>query len=784
MKEFRSKDPATFSQLWNDMRGKETSSGHSSTVEHSISPRISQAALHAGPNITPQPPQPPQQIVVPAAVSRSGKSELINEIPPGVPLNGYRVVVDNNPEDLPDLGKYPAMRRIRGSYVKKDQPAAHETPEVSKPALTLASPVSHQSASMGTPHTYPPSQLANPTDEAWPEPRRRAVAIAAIHLLKALPGNENNSIIAQDIASMLERNPSYLDLCSALELRGLKFQRSAFAKDLLKHVPDLNGSTSSQGQTQPSIPQEQLQVQYPMGAPTNSTVSIADFAAQQESIFTAIKLDGTGARGKQSQAKGFDAKLNREPLPGTKEAAARKRDFSELVDLTSLSDNEDYVMPRKRQQTETQATVAPNTFQDSKNNEMQSVLAGFTLAANNVTPLRFDTQAHVPIASYSSTNLTTLVQPPILQSEATRPQKNRMIIARKLDKSEAVQRSYYDPKTIARDVLVASGRHPSERPLNLHLAGMIGQYIDLDSDLSTFDWDAIDPGGPPLRSVEYIDIPATKPRLPKNHAHIRRSSIQPFIYEKPDKATLLPKEGKRSPTMPALPSASVPDQHDPPVTKSSKLQQSHNVLDEGKITTSALSTPRPRKISVDIPADYSSHPSARSASRSVTGSIAKSKNMEVASAVKKRIGRPPGAKNKNPSVAGLRNQAASIRIDLPRQPQPQLQPILDQEMPMFVNPEFKCKWIKCHSILHNLDTLRRHVAKRHAPVLENGELFVCWWKKCPLLKKEDDGIVPSKAFEDEKEWLAHVEEEHIQPVGRVYGDGPSTTHTGKQISSY
>ena len=66
---------------------------------------------------------------------------------------------------------------------------------------------------------------------------------------------------------------------------------------------------------------------------------------------------------------------------------------------------------------------------------------------------------------------------------------------------------------MARDILIAAGRHPQERPLNAHIASLLGKHIDLDSDLSTFDWDAIDPGGPPMPRVEYVDILAAPPRF-------------------------------------------------------------------------------------------------------------------------------------------------------------------------------------------------------------------------------------------------------------------------------
>ncbi|KAF8421588.1 hypothetical protein EV426DRAFT_704771 [Tirmania nivea] len=69
-------------------------------------------------------------------------------------------------------------------------------------------------------------------------------------------------------------------------------------------------------------------------------------------------------------------------------------------------------------------------------------------------------------------------------------------IVKKISKRKAARVSAYDPKTIARNVLLATGRHPNMAPLNSHLFPLLttlSNYMDKDSDLETLRWDLIDP---------------------------------------------------------------------------------------------------------------------------------------------------------------------------------------------------------------------------------------------------------------------------------------------------
>lgn len=66
---------------------------------------------------------------------------------------------------------------------------------------------------------------------------------------------------------------------------------------------------------------------------------------------------------------------------------------------------------------------------------------------------------------------------------------------------DALRRSKYDPETIARDVLLATGGHPNMDPLNGHLDILRkrSRVVNLKSNMGTFRWDLVDPEQDPRR---------------------------------------------------------------------------------------------------------------------------------------------------------------------------------------------------------------------------------------------------------------------------------------------
>lgn len=83
------------------------------------------------------------------------------------------------------------------------------------------------------------------------------------------------------------------------------------------------------------------------------------------------------------------------------------------------------------------------------------------------------------------------------------------IIITPMDVRKALRRSTYDSNSIAKSVLIAAAKHPTEAPLNHHLDALRNKfvYVNSRSDLSTFRWELVDPG------PDEQNIPAARSRI-------------------------------------------------------------------------------------------------------------------------------------------------------------------------------------------------------------------------------------------------------------------------------
>ena len=155
----------------------------------------------------------------------------------------------------------------------------------------------------------------------------------------------------------------------------------------------------------------------------------------------------------------------------TKQEMARKRTFGEIVDLTqTLSDDEDLKRQRSKPRTEN-ASAGPNKSVKNIFNHVAQQQHN----SGRTTPKPF---------KYKYSGRDALLQ----SYDIVEPMNKRR---------DALRRSTYNPKTIARDVLLGLGKHPTMAPLNAHLDVLKDRFkaVDYESDLTTFRWDLVDPEG-------------------------------------------------------------------------------------------------------------------------------------------------------------------------------------------------------------------------------------------------------------------------------------------------
>ena len=788
MREWKNKDPSMFQKLWDDMKKGGAAPAAPAGPTPTPFPQAAQASLSAN---------RPTDIPLASSASKSAAARKAHG--PGLPaqLNGYKVVVEENNKGLPDLGRFPAERRYRQSYTKRDaivssKPDEGPSPVTVDPSLTQHPVPGHQPV----PQHLPARPSSGNT--IWPEEKRKALAEAAVRALEAEPANRDKGITTRTIRDMLEQNPTYIDLCKLLEDRGLRFHRGQFARQLLSNVPDLattqnaapdrpsrplgaevtpNSSRPALAQTIPTqsatgVLQTRMNGSHPgfvkvEMSPKTST-PISQFFTQApngyvQQSFSTTKSGATPVSRATQAHLGVPSPNVPPPVPGSKDALSRKRDFSELVDLTQLSDDEDYVMPSKQPRVQ-ESSSEPEIFRvDTDISAHGIVSAGQPSQGRSAVEQSLHFNPHGPEQAYA-----------LAPQQAQRP---RAILARSINKSEALRKSYYDPKTVARDILIAAGRHPEERPLNAHLAGLLHRHIELDSDLSSFDWDAVDPGGPPMPRVQMVDIPAGPPRWKLG---VQRRGPRSTREDEPIGERLDP-HAKSTPAFHSLARLSAQikillQSSQRPANGAgpnpSRLRHSQLADDASQDGLSTTVTPQKRKASPTQPPPPSETRSSFSASLREPKSAESEHNMENPSS--KRRGRPPGAKNKHPSLTAMKKAAnTSPLISIPSRP---------RSPPPAHFDVYDCQWRKCNAKLHNLATLRKHVSKVHRPSTEEAIKYghTCWWKKCKTLQRnEDKTVTPKERFQSHTDWMDHIDGEHLHTLGMEKGDGPSTAHIGK-----
>lgn len=842
MKAIQSKDPSLFKELWDTMR-KPGPTVAPVSVDTPSPPALPQTTpvpnrqISGAISVTTTPTQPAEEGKTPKS---RNKGPRVGADGQPLFLNGYPVIVENNPEGLPDLGRFPAERRVRHSYAKKNKVSVGESvaptnavPAPTTPAVNAAAastyrkplsppkPMTLASTPNATPAALSQVYQTTEVDSAgrnsgsktgsgtlWPLEKRNALTSTALRVLKAIPENQGHPITGYDLQKMLERNPSYLELCQQLEAKGLKFNRGHFARELLNSVPDLkassqaaaNGTTAS-GQTAavnlgaaaiqvqnaaavtapapaplPPRPASQLPQSNPQSQPMQPLQYIQYTPAPPHGahpqqpfgpslgVWVQTPTPAYNAGKMYPPGKGYGPSKNvprysgrPEPAPGSKEAAARKRDFSELIDLTELGDDDTYMVPDKYARLngpDSDDEVATDPFQayHNRNQTAPNPQPAPPGAASSVgQPRRYG-----PGAGHQGPSL------PYATDALPVSRQGGLLLAKPLNRDEALKKQFYDPKTVARDILIASGRHPSERPLNVHLAGLLGKYIELDSDVNTFEWDEIDPGGHPTPKVEVGDVPASKPRFKLGQRVLKNKKCRSgAVIDRPRGPMNTEKHAKDADPLPsktALESSNGLTSDSPTIKQqvrrdkftktSSKLRQSLLASDE-TATPAQFDPTRPPSTPKPVMSQEPVH---------------------------RKRGRPPGSKNKFPSVAGLKAQADSLK--------PTTDGTTIQTTPV-VKDKFKCKWKKCSTVLHNLDTLRKHIGRVHRPSSTDlSRDYTCWWKKCRYLKQDEETgeWTTTKAYDRWEDWLKHIEKEHVTPIAAKWGDGPATSQIGKQTS--
>jgi hypothetical protein len=658
------------------------------------------------------------------------------------------------------------------------QPAAVPPAQVPTPPIAnqrkRAAPRESVNTPRATPSTPAPAQMnmarasiATPArakgNTIWPPEKKLELAKAAAHYLNTQ--NPDRTLTLAQVLLLLDGDPSYVELCEQLERMQFKLDRSVFAKSLLLAVPDVNSASRKSAQSNPSpaaskVPAPPAVMKNPIATPVAPTPRSGPASASPmyRSPYPQFPgSDTTAAPPAVAVAEMIPIRSDLKP-PASKEEAARKRNLSDLIDLTQLDDEEDMGPPPKKQ------SVGSMYNYGSPHPHMQDA------RMFDVAPV---------------TNFPTASTPaPVMEETAPRAIPSNELryraIAEPLDKKKALRRNTYNPATIARDVLLACGRHPSERQLNQHLEVLRVNipHISYESDLSTIKWNLLDPGNPPpgyyKDSVQALTEDADdeddsdsededRSARQGSSSHMVQAALpaatNPFIKQK--------RRGRP-------PRQSLPDTTTPfTPTKSN---------DAADMSASA---PRPGSAAAGVgyaafrsATEYG--PDGKPLPKKKGRPVGWRKAIHGSSAAQQRPAMNGTGKYTPQQSSALRNVGASEepgRI-VSRSPSVAIRATQYQT--------FKCKWLTCKAELHNLETLKLHVFKVHKKETSRNTL-ACLWSDCGKEAASSDPISNTSlerhtphAFASENAWRQHIQQNHFDPLAWEQGDGPAGGLSGTE----
>lgn len=529
--------------------------------------------------------------------------------------------------------------------------------------------------------------------------------------------------------------------------------------------------------------------------------------------------------------------------PANKEEAARKRTFNDLVDLTKDDSDDEEMPPRKLPNTAGQALSTPisGAYNGQNAKEMFHRYV-FQQPAPGTTDRVGKPGVELDGLTFPDgrRRLVGIPPPPTSTAEPPRAVKdapkdpseeikqleririNNKRLVQPMQKKKVARKNSYDARTIARDVLLATGRHPSMSGLNAHLNPMQGLLADNSraydmagnhADLTTIRWDVLDPGKPVIPEslaavqddTEDADDEDDTPALAQASEHQAvidngdgtiTASYVPMSHM--GKGLIVRKKGRGRAPRQSAPGgmqslAGSGNNSDGPVS----VHGATNKRGPGRPRASEAPTQTPRQTST-IPTNTQSAGAKSSAPADTStntpiGYAAFGPQVtydENGNPIKKK-GRPVGwrksihsreAHSLTPVKAGvylpsrMRKEAGPSGMPAP-EPQYQI---------------YKCLWQDCGSELHNLDTLKKHVVKIHGKPNADGS-YQCLWQGCD--SHADEGATESKGkgkkpakielrtFSKIEAWLEHMEKMHIQPVGFKLGDGPPGGLSGQSRPS-
>lgn len=301
MRDYKAKDPALFSQIWEQVKKGQPANRSSSQAPVSASngqenvasevheneqlpspnPTFLQLPLESEPSVKPLEGKAPDLGKFPFQRRRpSRKSMMVDDLEARLanltkgPRNtspfiasSMQAAIEPRVTNLTDNIPRNASSIIASSTQAAVEPRVtnltDDIPKNSSPMIASSTKIAVESHPMPKGRTSPeivhvrgvgpekpqnrtPNQTTPKGGTIWPERNKWALAEAARRVLTSNRVNIGRAIYVDEIVNMLDQNPSYIELCELLELRGFIIDRGHFARSLLLAASGSDITTNEQ----------------------------------------------------------------------------------------------------------------------------------------------------------------------------------------------------------------------------------------------------------------------------------------------------------------------------------------------------------------------------------------------------------------------------------------------------------------------------------------------------------------------------------------------------------
>ncbi|KAI9703783.1 MAG: hypothetical protein M1836_007553 [Candelina mexicana] len=329
MREYQTKDPSLFSQVWEQVKKGKTKDGTPSLAKQVSSTltgfsRQPSTSREAGAAVTvtvnrqlpsPSPtlaqstsPPQPQKSTPTAVTQTNGESPNTPSVTSQTAeyqVSSQTSSAESRPAPAParELGLKSGTTAPNSAQATQTTAGSSQVSTFS-PATQSWKPTGGSSVNAEK-HIAPhgrPSAPGSAVGTIWPESKKAALANAAVKALTAVPQNAGKTLLPEQICALLDKNPSYIELCESLENMDIFMDRAKFARTLLAAVPDANDTPAAPSETQTPQYKCDSVPQTPASAPINSSQTFAPSSAPSNPL--AVNDQASGSSGRAMKSRG------------------------------------------------------------------------------------------------------------------------------------------------------------------------------------------------------------------------------------------------------------------------------------------------------------------------------------------------------------------------------------------------------------------------------------------------------------------------------------------------